>query len=299
MISRFIGFLQKVEYRQKLGLKGSLAYDRLRKGIVNCRPTPPLDDESAEIHVITSGVDWLNALWGLRSFYHVSGERYLLCLHEDGSLGPDEFSAIERIFPGCRIIPEARALQEVIPWLADYPRCQLLRKLKFISKKEFDFNFYLRAPIGILFDSDLIFFRRPDFVCDELVKNRREGNWVNRDVSPGLSIPGEIIQQKFGFEVPSHYNTGWGTWHHGTVRNEDLEAFLEDFTVLDHPWRFEQTLHALCSGKRAGAHLLPDDYDVYWGDLKEHPLMRHYVGAIRHLMFSEGIKRVAPALLRQ
>jgi hypothetical protein len=295
-ISRFIGLLQKLEHRQKLGIQGAMVYDRHRKRIVDAAPTPPLDDFRAEVHLITSKIDWLNALWGLRSFYHFSGERYALCIHEDGSLGQAEFAVIERLFPGCRIITEDRALGEIIPWLSDYPRCQLLRKLKFISKKEFDFNYYLKAPLGILFDSDLIFYGRPDFVCDELIAGHREGNWVNRDVSPGLSITSEEILQKFGFEVPAHYNTGWGTWHRGSIRNDDLEAFLEDFQVLDHPWRFEQSLHALCSGKQAGAHLLPQEYDVYWGELKPDPVMRHYVGAIRHLLFSEGVRKLAPIL---
>lgn len=297
LLSSLIGILHKVEHRKKLGLKGTLSYDRLRHQILTASPTPKLDDDAAEVHVITSKTDWLNALWGLFSFYRLSGERYRLCVHEDGSLEEAEFNAIRRIFPGCRIISEKEAQATVIPWLKNFPRCQLMRKLRFISQKEFDFNYYLEAEIGILFDSDLLFFRRPDFVCDELIKDRRAGNWVNRDVEPGLSIPSPDIERKFGFSVPSLYNTGWGTWHRGSIRNEDLEGFLEDFQVLDHPWRFEQTLHALSSGKTVGAYLLPEEYDVYWGPIKEKPVMRHYVGAIRHLMYSEGIRRLGPALL--
>jgi hypothetical protein len=155
--------------------------------------------------------------------------------------------------------------------------------------KEFDFNYYLQAPIGILFDSDLIFYRRPDFICDELIGTKKAGNWVNRDVHPGLSMPASDIERKFGLRVPEQYNTGFGTWHRGSIQNEDLEAFLADLQVLDHPWRFEQTLHALCSGK-SSAHLLPEEYDIYWGKVKPDPVMRHYVGAIRTRLFSEGIQ---------
>lgn len=272
-----------------------MAYSRHRKAILEAPPIGPLVDDSAEIHIITSRKEWLNALWGLYSFYHYSGERYRLCLHEDGSLGEAEFGAIRKLLPGARVIPDSQSSEEVLRWLAPFPRCQIIRKTKFISKKEFDFNFYLEAPIGILFDSDLIFYGRPDFVCDELIGKRQPGNWVNRDVHPGLSLTSDRIREKWGMKVPDHYNTGFGIWHRGSIRNQDLEGFLADLEVLDHPWRFEQTLHALCSG-RTSANILPAEYDIYWGPLKPDPVMRHYVGAIRHLLFAEGVQRLKPVL---
>lgn len=250
-----------------------------------------LTDDRAEIHLITSSKDLTTAAWGLRSFYYFSNERYKLCIHEDGTLVEENKRKIYALFPGCRIIGKSTADSEVLEWLRPFPRCQVIRKTKFISMKEFDFNYYLNAPIGILFDSDLMFFRRPDFVCDELVGNLRKGNWVNRDLEPGLSITSNQIASKFSLDTPAYYNTGFGTWHKNSILNEDLEFFLSDIDVLNHPWRFEQTLHALCSSK-SKANLLPSEYDVYRGDIKENPVMRHYVGEIRNLFYSEAIPKV-------
>jgi hypothetical protein len=63
-----------------------------------------------------------------------------------------------------------------------------------------------------------------------------------------------------------------------------------------HFWRIEQTLYALCAS-RFGVELLPDDYRVFLdGTLEDRPF-RHYVGAVRDRMYTEGVRRLAPQLL--
>jgi len=61
--------------------------------------------------------------------------------------------------------------------------------------------------------------------------------------------------------------------------------------MLDHPWRFEQTLLALCSC-RYGVELLPKEYDVHLTGGIDGTPCRHYVGTIRHLFYGEGIHRL-------
>ncbi len=67
--------------------------------------------------------------------------------------------------------------------------------------------------------------------------------------------------------------------------------------MLDgHFWRIEQTIFALISA-RWGGELLPEEYRVYLDvPLGPRPF-RHYVGAIRHLMYGQGIRAVHPHLL--
>jgi len=77
------------------------------------------------------------------------------------------------------------------------------------------------------------------------------------------------------------------------MRLDWIEEFLGLPGIQDgHFWRIEQTIYALCSS-RHGVELLPDEYTVYLEQgIGTRPL-RHYVGAIRHLMYREGIARLA------
>ena len=70
-----------------------------------------------------------------------------------------------------------------------------------------------------------------------------------------------------------------------------IEEFHALPDIVGHFWRIEQTLFALCSS-RFGVELLPSEYDVHLeGGINGSP-SRHYVGAIRHKMYGEGIKQL-------
>ena len=68
-----------------------------------------------------------------------------------------------------------------------------------------------------------------------------------------------------------------------------MEEFLGCESIWSgQPWRMEQTLLALAAS-RAGAELLPDEYRVSLREGIEGCVVKHYVGAVRHLMYREGI----------
>ena len=59
-----------------------------------------------------------------------------------------------------------------------------------------------------------------------------------------------------------------------------------------HVWRIEQTLLA-CAASRDGVELLPtQEYLVSLTPGTEGCVAKHYVGAVRHLMYREGIARL-------
>jgi hypothetical protein len=83
--------------------------------------------------------------------------------------------------------------------------------------------------------------------------------------------------------------------HKESVRADWLEEFLATPGMLDgHFWRIEQTMYALASC-RFGVELLPAEYDVTLAEGVVDKPVRHYVGAIRHLMYGEGIRWLARA----
>ena len=174
-------------------------------------------------------------------------------------------------------------------FLRDYPRCLEFRRSNALSLKIFDFAMSLRSERLLVFDSDLLFFREPSVFLQRVEDTSYVRNTFNRDVGTAYSFDWKIVNARLGFEVTEEINSGFGLVHADSMRLDWLEEFLGLPGILDgHPWRIEQTLFALlCS--RYGVELLPQEYSVYLTPgLGDRPF-RHYVGAVRHLMYGEGM----------
>lgn len=269
---------------------------RVRPKILKSTPVTSLTDDSAEIHVLTSNKDWLNLLWTLKSFYHYSPYRLPLAIHGDPELSQEAIDALGRHFPEARILTQDHCRDEVIDSLASYPRCKKFRETNTLSIKVFDFLHYLNNEKMALFDSDLLFFREPDEWQGFLNGNERNVNVFNPDVSTAYAIDrGDILDA--GFEIAEDVNSGFGVVQKESMPLEWIEEFLAIPGLLDgHFWRIEQTIYALCAS-RYGLQLLSDDYRVFLeGSLESKPF-RHYVGAVRGKMYTEGMRKLAPVLL--
>jgi hypothetical protein len=282
-----------LKFRQKFGKGLRVAWyrDKIRPKILQTRPCTGLVDDSAEVHVLTSEQDWLNLLWTLKSFYNVSDKPYKLVIHEDGSLGEEEKGHMIRLFPDAAIISRKESDSKVLPSLEASPRALDFRSTNALSLKLFDFPFFLNSERMILLDSDILFYSRPQVLLDRIADPAYMKNTVNRDVSGALNVEGTEVEMKFGFSLIERFNSGLGLIHQNSLNVDWIEEFLGLKGILSHFWRIEQTLIALCSC-RYGAELLPPEYDVYLTNGIGNRPSRHYVGAVRHLMYAEGMKRL-------
>ncbi len=280
--------------RQKYGHGIRTAYfrDRVRPRILN---TPPIDCGSSsdcEIHVFTSADDWLNLLWALKTFLHYSERAYGLCIHDDGTLGAESIAALERHFRGARVIVRRQADQEIEEALHPYPRCRRFRKTNHLAPKLLDFLHYLTRPRLLLIDSDVLFFHSPVELLRRCEDAAYALNTLNPDVNSAYTVSFQDAQDRCGVSLHPRLNSGLGLIHRESIRLDWIEEFLALPGIDGHFWRMEQTLYALCSS-RFGVELLPDEYAVRLdGGLEDRPC-RHYVGAIRHLMYSEGVCHLA------
>ncbi|MEX0322344.1 MAG: hypothetical protein AB3N63_09315 [Puniceicoccaceae bacterium] len=282
-----------LKFRKKYGKGFRVAWyrDRVRPKILQSKPCTGLTDDSAEIHVLTSEQDWLNLLWTLKSFYNVSENPYRLVIHEDGSLGSEEIQHMKRLFPDARIVLKKDSDAKVLPMLDDYPKALEFRSTNPLSLKLFDFPAYLESKRMFLLDSDILFYTRPDALLDRIGDPGYVKNIFNRDVSGALNVDVSKVRERFGFDLLERFNSGLGLIHKDSIKLDWIEEFLDLDGIQSHHWRIEQTLIALCSC-RFGAELLPQEYDVYLDNgLGDRP-SRHYVGAVRHLMYAEGMKRL-------
>ncbi len=280
-----------LRFRQKFGhgLRVAWYRDVVRPRILSTAPICGTMDKRCEIHVLTSKADWLNLLWALKSFYLTSGRRYALCIHEDGSLAASEVSTLEEHFPDARVIRRTVADAKLADILKKFPRSLSFRKTNQLAPKIFDFVAFLEADRMALFDSDLLFFAEPRGYLQRVEDPAYRWNTFNSDVDGAYTVDPNLVRGQIGHEVLARVNTGFGLVHGDSIRWDWIEEFLALPGILDgHFWRIEQTLFALCSS-RYGAELLPDEYTVRLGPGIETRPFRHYVGAIRHLMYGEGM----------
>jgi hypothetical protein len=280
--------------RQKFGhgLRVAWYRDVVRPRILSTPPISGTTDKRCEIHVLTSKADWLNLVWTLKSFYVASGRHYSLCIHEDGSLGTPELSALEEHFPDARIIRRAVADAKLAEVLSDFPRSLAFRNTNLLAPKLFDFVTFLESDRMALFDSDLLFFAEPTAYLQHVEDPAYRRNTFNTDAGGAYTVEPEAVRERIGHDLLARVNTGFGLVHADSIRWDWIEEFLALPGVLDgHFWRIEQTLFALCSS-RYGAELLPDEYTVrLCAGIGARPF-RHYVGVIRHLMYGEGMARL-------
>lgn len=280
-----------LRYRQTFGHGVRVAWyrDVVRRRILRTPPVEQTTDLRCEIHVLTSQHDWLNLIWTLKSFYAASGRRYALCIHEDGSLDPFALASLRQHFPAARIVGRREADARLAQELRAFPRSLAFRNTNLLAPKVFDFIAFLQSDRMALFDSDLLFFGEPSAYLRRLEDAEYRLNAFNADCADVYTVDREAVRGQVGHEVLARVNTGLGVVHRDSVRWDWTEEFLALPGLTDgHFWRIEQTLYALCSS-RHGAELLPEEYAVSLQAGLPPRIFRHYVGAIRHLMYGEGI----------
>ena len=266
------------------GVRAAWYRDVVRPRIRDRQPFSETTDYACEIHVLTSQADYLNLLWALHSFFAASRRQYALCIHDDGTLTADAVDQLLSAFPAARLISRREGDARLSELLAPYKRCRELRATNNLALKIFDFAAFLQSDRMMLLDSDILFFSRPEGLLTALEGGAR--NSLNRDWRYGYSIDEDA---KLDFELPPLINSGLGLIHRASIRYDWIEDFLTLPNILSHPHRIEQTLFALCSA-RFGFDMLPAEYDVHLGPAKPGIPSRHYVGPIRHLMYSEGMR---------
>lgn len=286
--------LLKLRHKFGHGLGTAYYRDVVRPRILKTAPVENTTDSRCEIHVLTSAQDWLNLVWTLKSFYAVSGRSYALCIHEDGTLDETACRVLRQHFPAARLILRSEADAKLAEILRDYPRCLKFRNTNLLAPKVFDFIAYLQSDRMGLFDSDLLFFREPTAYLQRVEDASYRKNTFNADCgASAYTVEPDVVRNHLGFELHPMINSGLGLIHLDSMRWDWVEEFLALPGILDgHFWRIEQTIYALCSS-RYGVELLPDEYMLYLScGIGSRPF-RHYVGRIRHLMYSEGMRSLS------
>ena len=258
---------------------------------------PHQSESSVSIHVLTSTLDWMMAIWMLRSFFIHYPVRLPVFLHDDGTLTQLDRRKICEALPGVVIIDRQEMHVQAEKKLAGWPRCLELRQKNWITSKLFDPWLCCDSEAVLLFDSDLLFFGFPaevqEWVCGPKLVNR----W-NRDVATYYTLSTKEIADATGVPVTDRINAGLGLVARESIDFDFVEKLLRISAINSVPWLVEQTIYAILSS-RFGVSLLPKEYLIDTdprGTLHETLICKHYVGCVRALFHRQGIDRVRPLL---
>ncbi len=283
----------KIKAASHLGLIGAWHYFVVMPRILKTQPVTGLTDARCEVHAMTSRKHWLYLMWALKSFYAASGRRYMLCIHDDGTLPPRVFEVFRAHFPDARIVSRKDADAHMGKVLTPFPLVQKFRQGTYFAQKITDPVAYLQAPRMLVMDSDILWFREPVELLRRIEDPTYLKNAFNGDSWSTLIVSPDAVKAVYGVDLTAKLNAGLGLVHADSQAFGRMEQCIQLPTMppLGH-YFLEQNLQTVLSSIH-GVELLPDEYTV---DPSGRPTgnrpLRHYTSPIRHRMFSEGMRRL-------
>lgn len=279
------------------GFRASYHYYVSRERILDWRfPYWALATHPVPIHVLTGEEDWLLAIWMLSSFFLTTKQNWQVFVHDDGTLPSEVGEYFTRAFPSAKVVWREEADHAMEPLLEAYPACRQYRAKHPLALKIFDAAHLSPGPRFMLFDSDVLFFKRPEKIL-EWANGDTMDCWFNRDVNDTTLITPEEAQSKLGIQhLWKSVNSGLCLLARKALDLDLCEKALSSTTVSSgHIWRIEQTLFAICASSFGKGGLLPETYEVSLHDTaRPQCVARHYVGAVRDRFYGEGIERLIP-----
>lgn len=260
--------------------------------------TPPVVTEPVrpgalvEVHLLCCEKDYLSAMWTLKSFYHHSEARYPLVIHVQGRLSRLAQARLRSHFPAARIVLQREADPIVERALAEMrlPRLAQARRENPFMLKLLDFPLLSQAGHILNLDSDVLFFRHPAAL---LLENAEDPGYClyQRDVGSTYNLTEAEAREELGIALIPNINAGMMRIPRDAYDLARCEELMSNPRVARLTGWIEQTLLALCSSERGCVEFLPPEYLLVYGDANLDALVaRHYAGATRPLLTSEGMR---------
>lgn len=269
---------------------------RLRKSVAFSVPSP-LANKDLEFspHILMSHQDLPLAVSSAKLMNLAVGDALPWVFHDDGSLNSKDKSILRVHLPGCRLIERRESDSYYQAIQGQYPRLFRSRRKYVLLLKLADLHVYSDKQRILYLDSDVILFKRPEFLLARL-QEQNGASYFNRDIDTAYITSLENIQKLVGTVPPAKINSGLFVLNRDDIALDKIETVLgqldyslrSDWSAYGH--LIEQTCVAVLSGKSpGGACHLPAEYDVALDKRIDNAVCKHYVGLIRHQYELEGL----------
>jgi len=266
---------------QREGFQQAFRRWRLYSKILQTAPVHTARQADTELHILCYRLDYLSAIWALKTFYRFAQVSIPLVVHVQGEATERMLRRLRDHFPEAAVIVQAEADRIVVPELEKRGLTRLLaaRAANHYMLKLTDFLLIGKAPTLLTIDSDVLFFRNP-----EAFLKPTEKHLFQRDPESTY-----VLASALGIEPAPCVNVGMMHFQRESVSLTRCDEYLAAFPKLDG-W-LEQTLYALHASEKRNADYLPDEYLISLNQNEDYSKLvaRHYAGPSRHLLHEEGI----------
>jgi len=218
------------------------------------------------------------------------GEALPWVFHDDGSLKKADGFLLRGQFPGCRLIERAEADAS----FASLPEVAVMRRKHFMLLKLADLSRFAERERILYVDSDILFFRRPDYLLSVLEGDNNR-NYFNRDINSCYVAEPEVLRERTGIVPPDRVNGGLSALNRNDISTDKIADLLPRLEIKSgndvyFSHLIEQTAVSLLAASSPGgwAHL-PPEYDVMLEKPVVGAVCKHYVGVIREQYEMEGL----------
>ena len=258
------------------------AHAAMRAAAVRLAPQqlPSADPAWPEVHFLTGGKFWDQTALCLFTLQAHAGCSLRVVFHDDGSADAAVASRFGLIFPHARWRhpAETTATLDIHLDAARYPalreRWQAYPNIRKLINTHAGSQGW-----KLVLDSDMLFFRRPDFLLDWLRAPDRPLHMVDVKDSYGYSRP--LLESLAGAPLPSRLNVGFCGLCSDALDWEKLEFWCRRLIAAEGTsYYLEQALVAMLCAGRSCAIAPAQDYQVLPSETECRELravLHHYV----------------------
>ncbi len=277
------------EKRTELGRR-EMEAAALTLRIPSAAPGQPL-----ELHLLTGRRFWYQTAFCLWSFAQHADRSLAPVIYDDGSLTDELRSPLLRLFPSARFVAQADTISRLDALLPGrkFPALRE-RWLNYPNIRKLTDPHLGRTGWKLVLDSDLLFFRRPEFLL----------NWLNAPVQPLHAVDCEtsygysraLMNELAGGPVADLVNVGLTGLNSSELDWERLEHWCRTLIARERTsYYLEQALIAMLVAGRPCAVAPAADYITLpvLPEAREcHAVMHHYVAHAKRWYFQHNWRRV-------
>jgi hypothetical protein len=282
------GFVQKHVNQREAG--------KMRAAALQLHFPPPEGGGKHFAHYLTGQSHWHMSVYAAASLVMQTRGVVQPVFHNDGTLDRALAARLQGIFPAAQFVlqeEQQKLMVEHVP--ADrFPVLNKLWREFVLFRKLFCIHLW-RNGWKLCLDSDMLFWRSPEFLLDWL--ESPDEAVCMRDIDYAYSVSPEVVDAIAGKAVPTLINTGVIGLHSGMVDPNELEGrarkLLESRGYRVH--FLEQTMTAMMLASRPFKFAPPGDYCIPQAVADCSPVSavcQHYIPVTRGWMYRKGWRYV-------
>jgi hypothetical protein len=268
--------------------RGRRAMERAVADLPSTRQVP---ENAPAVFFLSGERFWYQTAFCAYSLRVHAGQPLQIIVVDDGTLTGSNAKELNRIIPGLRIIWTADLVKRLdthlpvdrFPTLRGrrltYPH---LRKLTDVHAGSTGWKLVL--------DSDMLFYRRPDFVMDWMLNPDRPCHMV--DVEDAYGYSNNLMEELSGAPIPSRLNVGMIGLRSEAINWDHLEIWCRTMLAREGShYLQEQALTAMMMGNQECKIAPKEDYVVMPSRTEtERPqaVLHHYVGVSKAWYYRFG-----------